>query len=164
MAIYGISLYGPPSIYGPGTGVPPPTGWFNTKTWCWDYPRFALSGVNIGYYEFEINPTSYNVYPQRDTQTYATIMNSTPTIDQPYEKLVIEMTWAYMSENMWIKIKPYARKKVDGTSDNTYFWDANFGRFSQGKVKIEDLKGEVQGGYDPPDRKNVSLKLRVSTI
>lgn len=160
MARYGLSNYGV-GLYGVETPV---------EAICEPdysrivYTRFAFSGVNLGYYPFEINPTSYNAYPQRTTKAYDIINGVNPTIDEDYNKLIIDMSWGWMPERMWNKLVPYARKKVDGTSENTYFWDLDIARFNGVKIRVENLKAEARAGSDPVDRFNVSLQLRVSTI
>lgn len=137
------------------------TGVYSTPGFCpADYLRFKFSGVNLGEYIFEINPTSYNVYPQRDTSAYSMITDTDPTIDKSYIKHEINISWNRISQDMWAELEAFARKRVDGTSEDLYFWDGSIGRFSCSRVKIERLRGEVLGGRDPIERDGVSFMLR----
>lgn len=127
---------------------------------CPVYTRFQFSGVNLGLYIFEINPTSYDIYPQRNSKSYNYINNVSKIMDASYIKLEIDIRWDNMPEDMWNSIKTYSRKKVDGSSEVLYFWDANLGRFCGRQVKIEEFTTELHGGYNPINRFNVSLKMR----
>lgn len=127
---------------------------------CPVYTRFQFSGVNLGLYIFEINPTSYDIYPQRASKSYTYINEFSNIIDADYNKLEISIEWANMPESMWNSIKTYSRKKVDGRSEDLYFWDANMGRFCGRKVKIEEFSADLKGGWNPINRFSVSLKLR----
>ncbi len=160
-AFYGFGVYGE-DVYGE---VPEPivsaTGTYNVQNgYCPRYLRFQFSGVNLGLYIFEINPTEYDVYPQRTTQSYKTILDPDLTVDESYIKLELSMKWDFMTENMWQSITPYSRKKVDGTSEILYFWDGSINRFLEKQVKVEAFAGELRGGYFPVCRHNVSVKLR----
>lgn len=128
--------------------------------YCPEYIRFQLSGVNLGLYIFELNPTEYDIYPQRRTQAYSHVNNFNGTIDSDYNKLEIELKWTNMPASMWEAISVYSRKKYDGTSEDLYFWDANFGRFCGRRIKLEEFRADVRGGYDPINRMNVSVLLR----
>ncbi len=159
---YGFAIYGE-DVYGDGANPIPVviTDCLSEQPgYCPAYVRFQFSGVNLGLYIFEQNPLSYDIYPQRTTQKYAYILNNDRTIDETYKKLEIGLSWDYMPESMWNSIMTYSRKKVDGTSEALYFWDANLGRFCGRQVKIEGMTSEVRAGYDPPHRFNVSFKLR----
>jgi len=164
-ATYGIALYGQ-ILYG-NTLVPTPTpggsGYLFDPPYCPVYQRFMFWGENLGYYMFEMNPRDYDPRPQRDTQVYQVIADTNPTFDKDYNKMVVNMSWEYMPERMWNAILPYMRKKVDGSSEALYFYDAQITNFNWTKVKVEALRGEARGGYEPVHRFNVSLKLRVAT-
>lgn len=156
---YGDSLYGY-DLYGDGAFLSNPPLVYATPGKCPDYLRFQFSGINLGLYVFEINPSKYDVYPQRNTQSYKTILDFDPTSDEEYNKIEINMSWDQMSAKMYADILPYSRKKVDGSSEQLYFWDANVRRFFEGQIKVEALHGELRAGFAPPDRFNVSLRLR----
>lgn len=160
MAQYASSLYGN-SVYGLGTGVPVTS--CSEPTNCFVYDRFVLSGVNLGAYIFDLNPTKYDGFRRPEVKSYATVMSTNPTIDVPYNKIPIELSWDQMPQAMWDEILPYARKYRDGTSEDIYFWDGAISGMQGIRVRIEDLKGEVRGGYEPVHRFNVSMKLRIAT-
>lgn len=158
VAQYGYDTYGDIPPVGGAVVFPYP----EVPGYCPQYLRFQLSGINQGLYVFELNPSSYDPYPQRSTQSYKTIINYDKTIDQQYNKLEIELQWDEMSEAMWNSLLPFSRKRVDGTSEAFYFWDSHINRFNGHRVKIESLKGEVKAGYTPINRFNVSMKIRVA--
>lgn len=155
-AQYGVDTY--------GGAVPAPvssTACLDAQPgYCPSYVRFQFSGVNLGLYIFELNPSTYDIYPQRTTQSYSYVNEVYGTIDEDYMKLEIDLFWNLMPYQMYQDIKVYSRKLVDGTSEDLYFWDANMGRFCGKKVKIEEFEGRVIGGYYPIDRHSVRLKLR----
>lgn len=161
-AFYGYSEYGA-NVYGDGL-EPQPANLTTCLTdqpgFCPVYTRFQLSGINLGLYIFEQNPLTYDVYPQRNTQKYSYILNSDNTVDQTYEKMEIQLTWDSMTEAMWNNLMVYSRKKVDGSSETLYFWDANQGRFCGKQIKMEGITAEVRGGFDPITRFNVAVKIR----
>ncbi len=150
---YGVAVYGD-DLYGDGINIYPNGNnpYPIQSGYCPQYLRFQFSGIALPLYIFDQNPLNYDGYPQRTTQSYKNIMNSDPTIDEPYEKVEINMTWDHMSEAMWNAIMPYTRKKVDGSQENLWFWDGTIGRFREVRVKIESFRGEVRGGYFPIDR------------
>ncbi len=164
-AYYGYGIYGQ-NVYslvaGPtNTGVTP-TGIYNIQNgYCPLYLRFQFSGINLGLYVFDLNPSTYMPFPQRTTQQYQTILDFNPTVDESYQKIELNMTWDQMPEKMWTAMLPYSRKNVDGTSENLYFWDGTIGRCRETSVKIESLRGEIRAGWDPIDRFSVSLKMRL---
>lgn len=163
---YGESIYGE-DLYGDGPPYIPilPISPYGIQSgYCPQYLRFQFSGIRLPLYIFDQNPISYDGYPQRTTQSYKNLINPDPTIDEPYQKIEMTMTWDRMPESMWNAILPYTRKKVDGSSEPLYFWDGQIGRFKEGRIKVESFRGEVRGGYFPIDRFNVSLKMRVSTV
>lgn len=156
--VYGYSLYGDVGNPGPEPVV---TGIYNIQDgYCPRYLRMQFSGSILPLYVFQINPSVYDAYPQRNTASYKTILNFDPTIDETYKKLEITLQWDRMPQQMWNDILPYSRKKVDGTSERLLFWDAGVGHYKESLMKLEYLKGEVRAGEDPVDRHNVSLKLR----
>lgn len=159
-AYYGYAFYGQ-DVYGLFE-EPVTTGiYLEQDGYCPRYLRFQFSGVNtLPLYVFDLNPSSYDSYPQRNTQSYKTILNYDPTSDEDYKKLEFTMSWDRMPETMWFSMLPYTRKKVDGTSELIYFWDGNIGHYKATSVRIESFRGEVRAGYDPVDRFNVSIKLR----
>jgi hypothetical protein len=122
-----------------------------------------LSGVSLGAYTFELNPMQYDPFRRRETKVYQVVMSTNPTVDEDYRKTPIEISWDYMPQNMWDALVPYARKRRDGTSEDIYFWDGAISGFQGQRVRIEDLRGEVRGGYDPVCRWNVSMKIRIAT-
>ncbi len=159
---YGEALYGD-DLYGEGQNIYPIviTDCLSEQSgYCPAYVRFQFSGVNLGLYIFEQNPLSYDIYPQRTTKAYSYIIDSNTTVDETYKKIEIELRWDYMPESMWNQIMTYSRKRVDGRSEELYFWDANLGRFCGRQVKMEGISAEVRGGYNPPARHNVVFKLR----
>lgn len=157
-AQYGVNVYGevviPSTLPGPCLTDQP--------GYCQTYTRFQFSGVNLGLYIFDLNPTNYTPFPQRTTQSYKTILNFDDTVDEQYDKIDMTLTWNEMSESMWNYILPYTRKNVDGTSESLYFWDGNFGRACGKKVKIESFNGQLHGGNTPIKRFNVSLRIRIA--
>lgn len=158
------SRYGQ-SLYGDGFYIPPPpSGLYPPQAFsgaCPTYQRFALSGLNLPLYIFELNPDSYDSYPQRTTQSYKTILDFDPTIDETYKKIELSMGWTEMSDAMWSSLLTYSRKLVDGTSEPLYAWDSTVNHLNGTLIKIEQLKGQVQGGNAPVKRFSVSLKLRI---
>lgn len=136
------------------------TGVYTTPGFCPDYLRFQLSGVNLGLYIFDVNPTNYDIYPKRATGGYSTIMDSDPTVNRDYMKYEVTLRWRRMSERMWNQLQPYSRKNVDGTSETMYFWDAQFNRFFEKQVRIEMLEGRILAGNLPIDRFDVKLRIR----
>ena len=161
VATYGNDTYGNAEPINPNTIVIP---YPEVPGYCPQYLRFQLSGVKQGLYVFELNPSSYDPYPQRTTQSYKNITVFEHTIDAPYNKLEIDMHWDEMSNNMWNSLIPYSRKNVDGTSENLYFWDSHVNRFQGHRVKIESLRCDLKGGHYPLTRFNVSMKIRVASI
>lgn len=164
--LYGVGRYGV-NVYGDvgGSGVQPtPTPiepcLSEQPGYCPTYTRFQFSGVNLGLYIFELNPTNYDIYPQRTTKSYSHTLGHDTTIDQNYDKIEISISWREMSESMWQSIIPYSRKLVDGTSEDLYFWDANLGRFCGRRVKLEEFSAQLVGGNNPIKRFNVNAKLR----
>lgn len=155
MAKYGSSKYGA-GKYGTETACVEPA-------FCLNYDRFVLSGVNLGSYTFEINPTRYDPYRRQEPQVYSVVMSTNPTVDVPYEKLPIDISWDYMPERMWNAILPYARKYRDGSSENIYLWDGGISGIQGQRIRIEDIKAEVRGGVEPVHRYNVSMKIRMAT-
>lgn len=127
---------------------------------CFDYTRFAFSGVNLGLYALDINPDKYIPYPQRNTQEYHVIAGSDPTVNQDYNKILVSMSWGFMPEEMWNDLLPYTRKNYAGQSDTIYFWDNPIGRFSGIQVKITKFEGKTIAGNRPIDRYDISLELR----
>ena len=119
-----------------------------------------LSGVNLGLYIFDVNPTNYDIYPQKRTQGYDTILDSDPTISKTYKKFTIKVTWQEVPHYMWNQLEPYARKNVAGVSEDICFWDADFQRFQGSQIKIEELEGTARGGNLPVDRYDVSMLIR----
>ncbi len=158
-AYYGYGIYGQ-DVYGV-LEEPITTGIYLLQSgYCPQYLRFQFSGVTLPLYVFHLNPSSYDPYPQRTTQSYRAITNFDPTVDEDYKKIEIDMSWTRMSEIMWESIYPYTRKKVDGTSEPLYFWDGTIGHYKGSLIKLEYFKGEVKAGTDPIDRFNVSMKIR----
>ncbi len=136
------------------------SGVYTTPGYCPDYLRFQLSGINLGLYTFEINPSNYNIFPQKRTGGYATILDPDPTVEEDFNKLEIQVSWKRMPLKMWEQIEAYSRKEVDGTSEDMWFWDANTGRFTGNKVKVEKLSARVRGGTEPLDRFDVKMSLK----
>ncbi len=157
-AFYGEDIYGEVVQFVPA----PANGYTEQAGYCPKYLRFQISGINMGLYVFDINPTSYDGFPQRTTQSYRNILGFDPTVDKNYDKIEIDMSFEQMPESMWNSLLPYSRKKVDGTSEDLYLWDSHAGRFQGNKMRIEAMRGEVKGGYFPIDRFNVSMKIRVA--
>lgn len=160
-AYYGYGIYGQ-NVYGTLDEAPNiTTGIYVVQNgYCPLYLRFQFSGATLPLYVFDVNPSTYDPYPQRTTQSYNLILNFDTTIDQDYKKIEINMQWDRMPEAMWEAIYPYTRKKVDGTSESLYFWDGAIGHYKESLIKIEDFQGEVRAGLDAIDRFNVSMRLR----
>lgn len=159
---YGYGIYGQ-DVYGDGFQEPisATTGVYLVQNgYCPRYLRFQFSGATLPLYVFDLNPSSYDPYPQRTTQSYSLILNFDTTIDQDYNKIEVSMNWDRMPETMWESLLPYTRKKVDGTSERLYFWDSTIGRARESLVKVEEFQGEVVAGETPIDRHSVSMKLR----
>ncbi len=128
---------------------------------CINYPRFQLNSTDLGIYVFEINPSTYDVFPSRTTRPYTTIQSSDPTVDQDYNKIDVVYRWDYMSESMWNDIYPYYAKNVDGTSlIGLTFSDATIGRFSNTPITVCKFTGTTQAGYFPVDRFSVEMIIR----
>ncbi len=162
MSTYGAgTLYGNTAQY---TITPPgpilPTGYFPQDGYCPKYLRFQFSGVDLGLYIFDINPSNYDPYPKRTTKSYQTILSSDPTIDETYIKINETMTWDRIPYTMWQRLSEFSNKKVDGTSDIIYFWDGEIGKYREAPIKVEGLKGDIMAGYDPIEVFSVSIELR----
>lgn len=163
-SFYGFAVYGS-DVYGEWADDVPATttGIYVVQDgYCPRYLRFQFSGATLPLYVFEVNPSEYNPYPQRTTQQYQTVLNFNPTVDENYNKIEMSMAWQRMPESMWEAIYPYTRKKVDGTSEDLYLWDGEIGHFRETRIKVENFKGEVKGGYDPVDRFTVSMAFRIA--
>ncbi len=93
-AYYGYGAYGQ-NVYGMLAGPTPViTGiYVQQNGYCPLYLRFQFSGIALPLYVFEQNPTEYDAYPQRTTQSYRTIDNFDPTVDEEYRKIEITMAW-----------------------------------------------------------------------
>lgn len=159
MARYGQSVYGA-AVYGLDSGVVTPC---SEPAYCPSYDRFVLSGSTLGNYIFELNPMRYDPYRRQEPQVYSVVMSTNPTVDVPYEKVSVEMSWDFMPERMWNALLPYARKRRDGSSENIYIWDGGISGLQGQRIRIEDLKAEVRGGVEPVHRYNVSMRIRMAT-
>ncbi len=127
---------------------------------CKFYERFQISGVNLGVYKFDVNPSSYDPFPAKTTQFYKSVNSFNSTVDQVYTKIELTMGWDIMQESMWNDLLPYYRKNTDGTSEGLYFYDSNIGNFNWTKIQVIDLRAQAMAGNDPIYRTKVSFRIR----
>lgn len=160
MGVYGVSVYGV-GLYGvdapPSSGVPID---IPITTACVLYDRFVISGVNLGKYSFDVNPSDYDPYPVKDTNSYRTIMDADPTIDFDYNKFEISLSWNRMPEQQFYELESFSRKNTDGRSENIYFWDGAIGSFNGAQIRVISFEAGAGAGFVPIDRTRARMLIR----
>lgn len=107
---------------------------------------FSISGVSLGYLQFEINPSTYNPFPEKNYTVHPVISGTPSTFNHLYDNSIYTMNFDSLTGNFYQALKRYSELDTTLNVAQSKFTDGNIGAFVYAPVKVLRVVGQPRTG------------------